>query len=213
MFGRNCCWVPHPFPTADPWLRKVGHPLRPERKLLYTIFKVVFFASILQVFVHHSNINSVYYIIYVCIHIGIIYTYTYNQSSSFNFNIDYIYHISSHSLAISWGPIPFRIFRSSHGHGQLQGHLAPRPAGCHDGNHDVHGPQLEQNPGIHGTPNSSDTGKSVKYREITPSCSAGICRTTTQSPQDGPQNWMPTARPAKEVATEKVCARVNPRCL
>ena len=85
MFGRNCCWVPHPFPTADPWLRKVGHPLRPERKLLYTIFKVVFFASILQVFVHHSNINSIYYIIYVCIHIGIIYTYTYNQSSSFNF--------------------------------------------------------------------------------------------------------------------------------
>ena len=75
-FGRNCCWVPHPFPTADPWLRKVGHPLRPERKLLYTIFKVVFFASILQVFVHHSNINSIYYIIsFMYVYILALYIY------------------------------------------------------------------------------------------------------------------------------------------
>ena len=68
--------MPHPFPTADPWLRKVGHPLRPERKLLYTIFKVVFFASILQVFVHHSNINSIYYIIsFMYVYILALYIY------------------------------------------------------------------------------------------------------------------------------------------
>ena len=44
----------------------------------------------------------------------------------------YINYISSQSLA-TWGPL-------SRGHGQLQGHLAARPVGGHEGNHDVHGP-------------------------------------------------------------------------